>query len=268
MKVKVCKKCGVEKQLDRFSKNKACLNGFTNECLDCKNKKQLELRNNNREYFNAISRRLNAKYRKQNPEKYRSKARASYQRNREKILNKNRKKYKDKGCMKCGSIFKPKSTIHKYCSRQCEAKANHRYYYEHKKHPILNCKLCGNPFIATREGSIYCSSKCGATYRYRNMSFKQKKQRQEKQKIYNLKNIKKIRDIKIKSAVKNKENRRYRETKEQFFNRLFIGNTYVKQKLKRQGCYTPDESIVELKRIHITLKRTKNERKNELAVNP
>jgi len=49
---RVCKKCGVEKPLDKFTKNKACKEGHTNLCRDCANVMQSKFRSENREYVN------------------------------------------------------------------------------------------------------------------------------------------------------------------------------------------------------------------------
>lgn len=52
MGTRVCKKCGEEKSLDRFTKNKACKEGHTNLCRDCANAMQSKFRSENREYVN------------------------------------------------------------------------------------------------------------------------------------------------------------------------------------------------------------------------
>lgn len=45
METKLCSKCGKEKELDRFDKNKACASGYVNTCKDCKNKRRKEIYN-------------------------------------------------------------------------------------------------------------------------------------------------------------------------------------------------------------------------------
>jgi len=36
--IKKCSKCGIEKPLEMFVKNKTCKNGRSNVCKDCQNK--------------------------------------------------------------------------------------------------------------------------------------------------------------------------------------------------------------------------------------
>jgi D-alanyl-D-alanine carboxypeptidase len=46
-----------------------------------------------------------------------------------------------------------------------------------------------------------------------------------------------------------------------------LNEQYLKAKLRRQGANDPSQALIDLKRIHITLKRIRNGRKNEQSVN-
>ena len=88
---KICKKCGEEKELEEFSKDKYSKDGFTDSCKECRNKYKKE----NREQL-----RINAKkYRIKNKEKLKIDRKIYYKKNKkEKIIkpsdinSKNRKK--------------------------------------------------------------------------------------------------------------------------------------------------------------------------------
>lgn len=44
MKTMICKKCGKEKTLEEFVKNKLCRGGYYNLCKECYNKKKRDKR--------------------------------------------------------------------------------------------------------------------------------------------------------------------------------------------------------------------------------
>lgn len=54
--MKECKTCLITKPLTEFYKHSAMADGHINHCKECKRKKQLEIRNNNLEYYQEYDR--------------------------------------------------------------------------------------------------------------------------------------------------------------------------------------------------------------------
>lgn len=86
-KSKICRKCGVEKLLDEFDKNKAGKFGRRSQCKVC----MAEYREANREKARGYARR----YREENPEKIAEQKRRYYEENREQIAEQKRRYYEE-----------------------------------------------------------------------------------------------------------------------------------------------------------------------------
>jgi hypothetical protein len=63
---RVCKKCGEEKPIEEFVKNKCSPRGYTFECKQCKNKRNRSYCGNNRQY----NKEWQKKYREKHKEYY------------------------------------------------------------------------------------------------------------------------------------------------------------------------------------------------------
>lgn len=57
METKICTKCGIEKPLTEFVKNKTKKNGYASECKECKHKRYLDYYKNNKSKFYANKKR-------------------------------------------------------------------------------------------------------------------------------------------------------------------------------------------------------------------
>jgi hypothetical protein len=79
--VKVCSKCGVEKELCKFHKSTRCKDGYRERCKECRKVDTTLYYQNN---INKIKERI-TEYRKNNPEKVKE----GLKQYREKNLNKN-----------------------------------------------------------------------------------------------------------------------------------------------------------------------------------
>ena len=99
---RVCRKCGQEKPLEEFAKNKECVLGRTHICKQCKAEQSRKwhaanfekARENNRKYRAANPEKYREqfrKYRAANPEKYRERSRKYRAANPEKYREYNRK---------------------------------------------------------------------------------------------------------------------------------------------------------------------------------
>ena len=88
--MRICRRCGVEKPLSRFSKAKNCLYGRTHICLDCKNLEAKEWRLKNPEKAKEVKK----KNREKNIEKITEYERAYREANRDIINAKGREKYR------------------------------------------------------------------------------------------------------------------------------------------------------------------------------
>ena len=99
---RVCRKCGQEKPLEEFAKNKGCVLGRTHTCKQCKAEQSRKwhaanfekARENNRKRRAANPEKYREqfrKYRAANPEKYRERSRKYRAANPEKIREYNRK---------------------------------------------------------------------------------------------------------------------------------------------------------------------------------
>ena len=84
---RVCRKCGQEKPLEEFAKNKECVLGHSHICKQCKAEQSRKWRAANFEK----ARENNRKRRAANPEKYRERSRKYRAANPEKIREYNRK---------------------------------------------------------------------------------------------------------------------------------------------------------------------------------
>lgn len=59
---KVCKECGIEKEITEFYKDARTPGGFRHQCKECKNKKTVVWRENNRERYNRVAREHHKKH--------------------------------------------------------------------------------------------------------------------------------------------------------------------------------------------------------------
>ena len=84
---RVCRKCGQEKPLSEFVKDKTCALGYSHTCKQCNAKRNRKWRAANPEEV----REYNRKWRAANPEKIRECNRKRYAANPEKVLEYNRK---------------------------------------------------------------------------------------------------------------------------------------------------------------------------------
>lgn len=84
---RVCRKCGQEKPLEEFAKNKECVLGHSHICKQCKAEQSRKWHAANPEKCREQSR----KYRAANPEKYRERSRKYRAANPEKTREYNRK---------------------------------------------------------------------------------------------------------------------------------------------------------------------------------
>ena len=84
---RVCRKCGQEKPLSEFVKDKTCALGYSHTCKQCNAKRNRKWRAANPEKVLECKR----KWRAANPEKIREYKRKRYAANPEKVLEYNRK---------------------------------------------------------------------------------------------------------------------------------------------------------------------------------
>lgn len=59
---KICKECNVEKPVTEFYRDKLSAGGYRNNCKECKNKKTMKWRSENREHYNATARKHHKKH--------------------------------------------------------------------------------------------------------------------------------------------------------------------------------------------------------------
>ena len=119
--MKKCTKCGVEKTLDSFNKQKACKDGLQYMCKDCKkvykeaNKEEIAAKD--KSYYEANKERILAKtkiWRGANKEKVEATRKAYYEANKEELLAYNKAYYE---------------------ANKEELLANSKAYYEANKEP-------------------------------------------------------------------------------------------------------------------------------------
>ena len=67
--IKICRKCGEEKPLDKFTKDKKCKNGCSHRCIKCTNEIKKEWIKNNPEKDKIHKVKARKKYRINNKEK-------------------------------------------------------------------------------------------------------------------------------------------------------------------------------------------------------
>lgn len=84
---RVCRKCGQEKPLEEFAKNKGCVLGRTHTCKQCEAERYRKWRAANPEKI----REIRHKWREANTEKERQRYRKWYAANTEKLLEMKRK---------------------------------------------------------------------------------------------------------------------------------------------------------------------------------
>lgn len=92
---KICLKCGVEKPVTEFSKNKSTNDGLQKQCKSCDKEKNKLYRDKNKEYFKTYLKEYAKEYQLKNKDKIKQKKQKTYQKNKEVIKDKT-KKYYDK----------------------------------------------------------------------------------------------------------------------------------------------------------------------------
>lgn len=102
MNVKICSKCGIEKDISCFGVNKAMKDGFRSHCKECQKKYYQAHKSKKAEYYQNNKEKISEKskeYKKNNREKFLQKRREYYKTNKEKIseqkkgyYNKNKEK--------------------------------------------------------------------------------------------------------------------------------------------------------------------------------
>lgn len=97
MNTKICKKCGIEKNIDEFYKNKRYKENYENVCKLCKNqyylKNKEKILNRIHNYYNnncETIKEYKKQYRKDNKQKFKNKDKKYYEANKDIILKKSK----------------------------------------------------------------------------------------------------------------------------------------------------------------------------------
>jgi len=61
MKIKICNKCKLEKNVSSFGKHKSAKDGFRHVCKECRKIETKEYYNKNKEHYNKMSSNWNKK---------------------------------------------------------------------------------------------------------------------------------------------------------------------------------------------------------------
>jgi hypothetical protein len=125
-----------------------------------------------------------------------------------------------------------------------------------------NCELCGNLFVLGHPKKRFCSEKCrkqAERKRYRSKEIGKEKNRSYQCKHY-LKNKEKGVYRYIKKGYADRPNRKYKSVKERRAAACkkdvsLLRDRYIKGILRLSGIKKPTQEIIELKKIHLTLKR-------------
>ena len=94
---KICNKCGEEKELELFTKNKECKYGYAGTCKTCRCKYSADYYKKNKHLLKPIRKKYNEingkKNRIRNKIKKQERSKIYYQKNKEKIKQKSRNYY-------------------------------------------------------------------------------------------------------------------------------------------------------------------------------
>ena len=67
-KTKICKKCGEEKDITLFVKNKGCKDGYEGKCKECSHKINKQYKKEHQEEIKEYSKKYGKQYRKEHKE--------------------------------------------------------------------------------------------------------------------------------------------------------------------------------------------------------
>lgn len=134
MKTKICKKCGIEKQLSEFHKDKTAKDGYRSACKKCRQKDTKKRYESKKDEILA----KNEKYYKKNRDKINKHKRENYypeyyNKNKEDILQKNREYHKNNQ-----EYFKEYSKRYRIENAEKEAKRLHEHYIKNKERYTMN----------------------------------------------------------------------------------------------------------------------------------
>lgn len=161
-------------------------------------------------------------------------------------------------CVKCGetkdtSLFRENRSKCKKCNSN-EAK-------KIKTKQFRRCAICDKSFIAVRSSNLFCSTKCSQkNYHNQNPAY-QSSDREKKCEICNTDFV----DLTMTNQKRTCSNSckiiaRKKYHSDQVDN---ITNSYIKTLLRNEGLRNPKQSLVEIKRLNIKLKRLVNEKQRE-----
>jgi hypothetical protein len=123
IKTKVCRKCGVEKPIEEFNKNKNHKDGLANQCKECARLYRIE----NKEKSAAYGK----EYRKNNKEKVRARHKKYVAENAEKVKQRKRKHY-------LANKDKIKKTTKLYLEKNKEKISEYRKAYKAENRDLVN----------------------------------------------------------------------------------------------------------------------------------
>lgn len=173
--------------------------------------------------------------------------------------NKGISKIKDRPCLKCGKLYRPRRKSTKYCSRDCSISATFKgkpFTEEHKvnlsrslkgkvhknkeekQHKI--CKYCKKDYIPCYKKQKYCSSKCFATVEIKGKPVKES----VKQKIsMTRRKLSKFDGYAISTNKLLRNSHKWKLWRE----KVFIRDDYTCKKCELRGCYLEPHHIIQVK---------------------
>jgi hypothetical protein len=125
--MKTCKKCLIEKQIDKFGNNKNNKDGKSIYCYECELIRSKQYREKNREKVNNSSK----KWRKDNPEKYKETIKKYVDKNPHMSSKERSKKYRENEDFRLKSSEKRKEWYQNNIEEEREKRK--KYYHENKE---------------------------------------------------------------------------------------------------------------------------------------
>jgi len=168
---KICKRCGVEKEIDEFYKHKQTKDGYLNICIECKLKEKEKYYFENRQKILKDVKNYREKNKEQvkqtkkicyekNKEHYKERDKNYYKENKESIIERchnyyhsHKKQYKEriKERRLSGEFyFRDADKRHKRRAQQKETDITESWLLQLKEESI-NCPLCGKIMIEIKE---------------------------------------------------------------------------------------------------------------------
>lgn len=129
--MKLCKKCGTEKSLENFHKDKSRSDGLFPWCKDCVSVSSKAGYKKNKHVVDA----RNKKYATENAEKIKTSKRKNYETNKEEILNYN-KQYREENKEK----IKQKKKAYREANKESEIKRSRDHYFRNREKYVLMAK--------------------------------------------------------------------------------------------------------------------------------